>query len=692
MNEFTFQQPAAFLLILLLIPLGWLLHRARQKRRAVIQALGTTYSTHRRLRDILRLSALTLCVCALAKPGYDPETRSVSNTGRDIVFALDVSRSMLAEDVIPSRLEVAKQGIRDALDSFESERVGLVIYAGSSSILCPLTYDHDFVAHMLEQAHPRAVDFGGTTMQSAVEKVVDQVFLEGREDVQDIIILTDGGDHGSKMEKVTSLLEESKANALIVGIGNPNQGSPIPVLNDSGQKEDLSIDGQTIFTKLDDASLHAFAQQSTRAQYTPVATAPFDLGQLYREYASDKQKVATDDETGFTVYRDASLYFLAPALLLLLLAECWGLKGLQLGHAVAFTLLLTLSPADAANSYAESEFNAAKELMVAGKYEEASTKFAELYQQLSDTDSSNAMLAATSFNRGLCLHELSHNNFQESAETAQSYALQAQQAFLTAKRYDASFARAGQRIVSTAKWLGELEIILKAQDNAAAEMEEEIKALIEQLTKILASQQNLRESVKSAENKHKDTASPEIVTLTKQFSSEQSAIFTESQAAKAKMKELHGKLVIPIPNKEIESIMTQPMKYMDQVISIQTNLVSSLKERGQWTSSRTQQSSSEKLLQKIIEMLSGGAQQSSDEESEESEDETDVEYEYSEEESESSMSSEAMQGDFSSSSQMQALPVPNYSAEDILQEEQSNLQFRQQKRASQNAGKVEKDY
>ena len=108
------------------------------RRAELIQAMGGGLSTHRRLRDTLRVAAFVLLVLALARPGYAPEKLSISRSGRDVVFALDVSQSMLAEDVAPSRLEVAKQAVRDALNTFSNERVSLVVYAGSATILCPL--------------------------------------------------------------------------------------------------------------------------------------------------------------------------------------------------------------------------------------------------------------------------------------------------------------------------------------------------------------------------------------------------------------------------------------------------------------------------------------------------------------------------------------------------------------------------
>ncbi|MDP4694709.1 MAG: VWA domain-containing protein, partial [Opitutales bacterium] len=183
MSEFVFQWPLVLVLLVLTIPLFWLLAHARKRRRELIEAMSGGHNTHRKLRDVLRFAAFVLLILALAKPGYAPIAEATSRTGRDIVFAIDVSQSMLARDALPSRLEVAKQGVRDALQTLSNERVGLIVYAGSASSLCPLTYDYDFVRFMLDQANTRTVDFGGTTVQAAVEKAVDQVFLEGRNDV-----------------------------------------------------------------------------------------------------------------------------------------------------------------------------------------------------------------------------------------------------------------------------------------------------------------------------------------------------------------------------------------------------------------------------------------------------------------------------------------------------------------------------
>jgi hypothetical protein len=557
MSWFAFQWPIALLLLLLIPLMAWLLTYARQKRSALIAVMGGGMSTHRKLRDILRLSALLFVILALARPGYAPVKEAISSTGRDVVFALDVSQSMLAEDVYPSRLEVAKQGIRDALQAFGNERVGLMVYAGSSSILCPLTNDYDFVRYMLEQAHPRTVDFGGTTLQSAVEKAVDQIFLEGRENVQDLIVLTDGGDHGSRMNRVIELLEEKAVDVMLVGIGDPNNGSPIPVMDDEGNRTFLEYQGSPVYTQLDGEALAELSSRSSRVEYNSVEISPFDLGRLYIDYAQGRQIESTDSDAGIVVYKEAAFFLFIPAIILLLLAECWGAKGLQLGHATALLMALILTAeSEAVQSPMANRFDQAVEAYRQGDHEGALLQFTEIHQSTTGESAQNGDLSAVQINRGLALLQLANMSAETAPQAALDSARMAQQAFLSAKRYAPESIRAGRRIESTAEWISQLEQEVASQEQQPSD----------------------------------DQSTPD---------------------------------------------------------------------------------------------------QSDDSDSDEDYEE---DYDYMEDAEEGEMSSEAFQGDLVAGAQMQELPVPNYSAEEILMEEQGNLQFRQQKRASANAGKVEKDF
>jgi Ca-activated chloride channel family protein len=473
MSSFTFQWPSTLLLICLLIPISWILHHARKQRKIILRSMGAERRTHRPIQDALRLIAWALIALAVARPGYAPYYEATSQTGRDVVFALDVSQSMLARDVSPNRLEVAKQGIRDALDQFSNDRVALIVYAGSASILCPLTYDYDFVRYMLEQANPRTVDFGGTTLQSAVEKAVDQIFDPERNGVQDLLILTDGGDHGSQMERVETLLAKSNTGLLIVGLGDPNNGSPILVAQEDGSLQTLEIDQQAVLTKLEDALLRNLSATYSNAEYIAAETRPFHLGQLYNDYATDKSTLDSNANSGKLIYQEAAIFFLIPGLICLLLAERWGLRRLG-SSAIVLSLFFCGFPqssirAETALKALETDFEKATALMEGKVYDEALEILNATSGQSASDQLSAEQMAASLFNRGLCLIELSVQKAEESPIAALELAQKARLAFLQSKAYKQDFERAGLRIELSSRWIQELRDLIEKEGNQASD-------------------------------------------------------------------------------------------------------------------------------------------------------------------------------------------------------------------------------
>ena len=329
MSVFIFQWPWMLLGLSVLLPVGWLLARARRQRREVRVALGHPESESVKWCDWIWMSVVAVLVICLARPGYDPVRHSISKLGRDVVFVLDISRSMLAQDAYPSRLEAAKQGIRDCLDGFRGEQVALVIYAGSSTISCPLTADYEFLRYMLTKVEPRSVEFGGTMLLSAVEKVVDQVLDSERRGFQDLVILTDGEDHGPDMKRVAETIKESGVNSLIVGLGDSVSGSRIPILNEDGNVISLKYSGSVVYTKLQDRVLGELARLSPDSQYEKLGTLPFHLGEIYREFAIGKEATVMGGEGGYVVYREAAFFLMPVAFVLVLL------RRLRLGEGKA---------------------------------------------------------------------------------------------------------------------------------------------------------------------------------------------------------------------------------------------------------------------------------------------------------------------------------------------------------------------
>ncbi|MGJ8649870.1 MAG: VWA domain-containing protein [Opitutaceae bacterium] len=683
MSEFVFQWPLVLVLLVLTIPLFWLLAHARKRRRELIEVMGGGHSTHRKLRDVLRFAAFVLLILALAKPGYAPIAEATSRTGRDIVFAIDVSQSMLARDALPSRLEVAKQGVRDALQTLSNERVGLIVYAGSASILCPLTYDYDFVRFMLDQANTRTVDFGGTTVQAAVEKAVDQVFLEGRNDVQDLIVLTDGGDHGSVITKAIELLEDKGVDTLLLGLGDPNVGSTIPIADEEGNPSLLQVNGETVTTQLDDVALREFAARSNRIEYLALGTKPFNLGQIYIDYAEGRQVDAAMNETGILVYKEAAIYFLIPALFLLLLSECWGARGLQIGQAVALLCLFALSPdAEATGDSFAINFKTATEALQAGNFEEATTQFSALSQEAAERTATPAQLATVHFNEGLAL--IGQSKAQSSPQEALSFAQNATLAFLAAKRGDPNISRASVRLELTAAFVSELQIQIEAIEAQNDAINDQMTILIERLQALLKAQDELHAEISKPESANN------AATLSSQFVSTQNKLRREAVDIQKLMQSIHQMMSSPADlNPNQETALTEPLNLIVRVQQSQEIATTNLIKLETWELAQSMQVEASKLIQAILDLLANDSQDSSDSEDW---DEMEEDYEYMEDSEESTNTSEPMQGDFAANGEMQELPLPNYSADDILLEEQGNLQFRQQKRASANAAKVEKDF
>ncbi|MGC6455228.1 MAG: VWA domain-containing protein [Coraliomargaritaceae bacterium] len=692
MNAFTFQEPDAFALLILLLPLAALQARARHQKRLLARSMGEAIvgaSAQNSCKDLLRLGAALLIIIALCRPGYSPKEQSTIKTGRDVVFALDVSRSMLAEDLYPSRLEVAKQGIRDALDALANQRVGLIVYGGSASILCPLTYDYDFVRYMLDKAYPRSVDFGGTALQSAVEKAVDQVFLTGREGVQDLIILTDGGDHASDLDKTIGQLESNQVDILLIGLGDPRSGSPIPIKDDDGNNTFLRIDNQLVDTKLEDKALREFAARTQWANYEAVGLSPFHLGQLYVNYAKERPADSTEIEESITLYKEAAFLIMPLALLLLFLSELSGkvrIKTAELLFIASLSILFTSSDASAQEETYFHSFTQASNLLREGQAEAAEALFSELYKTASDKESSAELLAALQLNQAICKLHSAEEMKKQNLSLALQKKEEALQDLLNAKRYNKNLERAGYLLEQTFLQIADLLSQIKKQEAAQLELKEAIAQIIAHLEDLLKAQKTVRAQVTKnipiSENGNSNQTIHLIfeqqVELIRESRKIEQAMFIVNQELLAPQEDVRGR----------ESLMTKPLEWIEEVIQAQKEAQTTL--AGEYEQSEIHLEVAEKTIEVILEYLKKG--KTSDEKTQPDDFDASEEYEYSEEEDPTTHSSSTVAGDLTANATMQALPVPNYSADDILIEEQQSQQFREQKRATANAAKVEKDY
>lgn len=265
-----------------------------------------------------------LLATALARPAHSPEPRQVQRVGRDVVFAVDVSRSMLAEDARPNRLERAKFMVRDVLEACEGDRVGLVAFAGTAVVKCPMTTDYAFASMAVDALGPDSVGRGGTALGDAVRAALELLGDDASRASADIYLLTDGEDHESM--PVEAAREAARAGVRIVAVGIGSEyGAPVPAdtaaANQRGVQAPRFIEhgGQRVQSRMNSGVLRQMAEATPGGVYLEVGVGHLDLDRVYRLLRRDAQKRQFDSAESVR-YTEAFQYPLGAAAVLALLA------------------------------------------------------------------------------------------------------------------------------------------------------------------------------------------------------------------------------------------------------------------------------------------------------------------------------------------------------------------------------------
>lgn len=267
-------------------------------------------------RSAVSLLAVLFVVLGLTRPGWNPKPKTIQRRGRDVAFVLDVSRSMLAEDLAPNRLERAKLAIRDCIERLQGDRVGLVIFAGTAAVKCPLTLDYGFFRMMLENVAAGGISRGGTMIGDAVRTTIDEVFDDQEKQYKDIILITDGEDHDSFPVQAAEDAGERGVRIIAIGIGDENDGRRIPVTDSDGRRTFLKHNGREIWSKLDGDTLRKMVNVTPGGKYLNVATGAIDLGEVYFKLVASAEKKDLESET-IKRYEEKFQVFLATAFVLL---------------------------------------------------------------------------------------------------------------------------------------------------------------------------------------------------------------------------------------------------------------------------------------------------------------------------------------------------------------------------------------
>jgi Ca-activated chloride channel family protein len=339
------------LVLVALVPVAgawWVFLRARAEKRLsglVAPALqGRLLPRNPRLFNLqaaLLLTGLALVLFAAARPQWGHSSQKMQARTRNVVVALDVSRSMLAADVRPNRLERAKADVADLIDSLEGDRCALVAFRRTGVLLCPLTTDHGFLRSTLESATPESAPRGETDLGSAIRTSLDALD-PAADDHNAIILISDGGDLRGGARDAARLAAKRNVPVFTVGLGNPRAESAIPDASGSGSQQ---YQGKAVTTKLEEAALAEIAKLSG-GRYVPLATAgtaETTLGAIYRRFL---RQVAAKEQAEEEELRATERFgiFLVPGLLLVLLAGMFS-RGRFAGRiarkaAVAALLLI----------------------------------------------------------------------------------------------------------------------------------------------------------------------------------------------------------------------------------------------------------------------------------------------------------------------------------------------------------------
>jgi len=279
-----------------LLFLFWRWAGARRRRAmgsfadpALVGALIVGMSERRRrFKTGALFFAVVFMVLALAAPKLGYHWQRVAREGIDIVIAIDTSKSMLARDVKPDRIERAKMEVRELIDTLQGDRVALVAFAGSSYILCPLTLDYAAVEMFLKVVKVGVVPLGGTDIGGAIEQAI-RIFQGDERKHRALIVLSDGEDHGAKVEAVAEEAKKLGVKIFSVGIGSKS-GELIPVESEKGQKAYLKDkEGKVVQTQLKENTLEQIALM-TGGTYVYPSAGRFGLVDLYKEKISRMEK------------------------------------------------------------------------------------------------------------------------------------------------------------------------------------------------------------------------------------------------------------------------------------------------------------------------------------------------------------------------------------------------------------------
>ena len=315
---FRFEAPI-YLYLLVLIPLLALIRffMVRQQKKR-LRKFGDLELVRQLMPDVSRfrpmvkfyllLAALALLIVVLARPQLGTKISHEKRTGIETIICMDISNSMLAEDVTPSRLDRAKMMVENLVDHFTNDKIGLIVFAGDAFVQLPITSDYVSAKMFLSSITPDMIPTQGTDIAAAIS-MASHSFTQEENIGKAIIVITDGEDHEGGALEAAKEAKEKGMNTYVLGVGSPN-GAPIPTGNGDYMKDNS---GQTVMSALNEDMCRQLADAGSGA-YIHVENNTNAQEQLDNELDKLAKK-----ETSSTIYSDYDEQFQAVAIIVLLL-------------------------------------------------------------------------------------------------------------------------------------------------------------------------------------------------------------------------------------------------------------------------------------------------------------------------------------------------------------------------------------
>ena len=313
-----------FLALIPLIAIGLYFYNRWQKKsiekfgdeNLVIELMQNHSKARKNIKNTLFIFSIAFLIIGISNPQIGTKMEEVKREGVDLMIAIDLSHSMMAQDIKPNRLERAKQAISRLIDKLEGDRIGLVVFAGEAYVQLPITTDYSAAKLFLSTVNTSIIPTQGTKIGNAIDLCVKSFDQENNQN-KAIIIITDGENHDDEAISSAKIAQEQNIYIHTLGMGL-TKGGPIPFYNKYGSTSEFRKDreGNIIITKLNETILKEIAQAGM-GTYIRANNSKSGLSVLFDEINKmEKKEIGT---MIFTNYKDRFQIFISISLVLLIL-------------------------------------------------------------------------------------------------------------------------------------------------------------------------------------------------------------------------------------------------------------------------------------------------------------------------------------------------------------------------------------